>query len=336
MPKLSNPDRIKKLGTRRRPRHGAGAAVAILGGVLFAALLGIHVADMLGAPAAEATLRLGPPEAAPAEAVATWLPAPPPIARRVPAEVALPATPDLPMIAIVIDDMGMDRKRSARAARLPGPLTLAFLTYAGDLGRQTAAARRHGHELLAHVPMEPAQALVDPGPGVLLTGHDRPELLRRLRWDLARFDGYVGVNNHMGSRFTGDREAMRTVLREIKARGLLYLDSRTTAATVAPALAAEIGVAFLSRDRFIDNVGTPAAIRAELATLEELARLNGAAIGIGHPRDATLDTLEAWLPEMRRAGFRLVPVSAILRRTMPMAGPRDRDTAGAAAPLHGG
>ncbi len=326
MPKLSNADRTNKRGTGPRPRLGAGAAMAILGGVLFAASLGVHVAAKLGAPAPEATLRLGPPEAAPAEvARPAWL-------RHA---VAQPGAADRPMIAIVIDDMGMDRQRSARAARLPGPLTLAFLTYAGDLRPQTAAARRHGHELLAHVPMEP-EALVDPGPGVLLTGHDRPELLRRLRWDLARFDGYVGVNNHMGSRFTGEREAMRTVLREIKARGLLYLDSRTTAATVAPTLAAEIGVPFLSRDRFIDNVGTPAAIRAELATLEELARQNGAAIGIGHPRDATLDTLEAWLPEMRRAGFRLVPVSAILRRAMPMAGDRTRDTAGAAAPPPGG
>jgi polysaccharide deacetylase 2 family uncharacterized protein YibQ len=162
--------------------------------------------------------------------------------------------------------------------------------------------------------MEPLLKDVDPGPNALLTRHGETELIRRLRWDLSRFDGYVGISNHMGSRFTTDPEAMRVVLREVKARGLLFLDSRTTADTVAASLAAEVGVPHASRDLFIDRDPTAPAIRVRLSELEALARLRGAAVGIAHPYDATLDVLEAWLPEVRRRGILLVPVSAIVRR----------------------
>ena len=88
------------------------------------------------------------------------------------------------------------------------------------------------------------------------TTQEHHELRRRLQWDLARFDGYVGINNPMGSKSTGDREAMLVVLREVRSRGLLFLDSRTTAATVAARLAADIGVPHVSRDVFIDHLPT--------------------------------------------------------------------------------
>lgn len=250
--------------------------------------------------------------------------------------VAVPAGPKSPMIAVVIDDLGMDRERTARALRLTGPLTMSFLAYAEALDRQSSAARAHGHELMLHIPMEPEGDFVDPGPQVLRTGQDPLELRRRLAWDLARFDGYVGVNNHMGSKFTGDRGAMLVVLREIKSRGLLFLDSRTTAATVAAKLAAEIGVPHASRDVFIDHVPTGPAIRAKLAALEVLARDRGSAVGIGHPYDATLAALESWLPEVRRRGFFLVPVSAVVRQRTQMAHRGAQDPAATPRPPDGG
>jgi len=246
--------------------------------------------------------------------------------------VAVPALAGTPMIAVVIDDLGMDRKRSARAVGLPGPLTMAFLAYAEALQQQTAAARANGHELMVHVPMEPEGDFVDPGPQVLRTGHQHLELLRRLHWDLARFDGYVGINNHMGSKFTGDREAMLVVLRELKSRGLLFLDSRTTAATVAARLAAEIGVPHASRDVFIDHVPTGPEIRGKLAALERLAGERGFAVGIGHPYDATLAALESWLPAVRRRGFQLVPVSTVVRQRTQMARHGDQEPAATPRP----
>src|SRR5262249_34355162 len=123
---------------------------------------------------------------------------------------------DKPRVAIVIDDLGLDRARTEKVIALAPALTLSFLAYSGDLSRQTAAARRAGNELLVPVPMEPVNTKVDMGPNGLATSQPKDEVLRRLNWDLGRFDGYVGINNHMGSRFTGDAQAMAWVMDELK------------------------------------------------------------------------------------------------------------------------
>lgn len=224
--------------------------------------------------------------------------------------VSLP--PNRPAIAVVIDDLGVDRKRTARVVALSGPLTLAWLPYATDLPRQTKAAHQAGHELMVHIPMEPG-GHDDPGPGALLTGLGRDEILRRFLHALTAFDGYVGVNNHMGSKFTSSAAAMEPVLSEMRRRGLLWLDSKTTGASVGPALAREMKLPHASRDVFLDHDMAPAAVRAALARLEAVARHQGFAIGIGHPHDATIDALRDWLSGLAARGFTLVPVSAVVR-----------------------
>ena len=225
-----------------------------------------------------------------------------------------PATGARPMIAVVIDDLGMDRVRSARAADLRAPLTLSWLAYAPDLPAQTAHAHAAGHELLVHLPMQPLSADADPGPRTLTTEADAATNLRNLQWALGRFEGYVGVNNHMGSRFTADGTALRPILAEVGRRGLLFLDSRTTAESVVIPLARGLGLPHAGRDVFLDDDGAPDAIRARLAETEAIARRNGYVVAIGHPRDATLAALAAWLPEVERRGFVLVPLSAVVRR----------------------
>jgi polysaccharide deacetylase 2 family uncharacterized protein YibQ len=223
-----------------------------------------------------------------------------------------------PMIAVVIDDMGMDRRRSARALELPGPLTMAFLPYAQDLGAQTNEARRRGHELMVHVPMEPTDKSVNPGPHALLTSMPRDEIIRRLQSDLAAFDGYVGVNNHMGSRFTADPAAMTPVLQELRSRGLLFLDSRT-GPSVGAEIAKSLDLPHAARDVFIDHDVSAQAVADALRKLEAVARRSGYAIGIGHPKDETLGQLQRWLPGLEAKGFALVPVSAVVRATRPHA-----------------
>jgi len=224
------------------------------------------------------------------------------------------ADENMPLIAIVIDDMGVDRRRSPRAIALPGPLTMSFLTYARDLGSQTSAALEAGHELMIHVPMEPGSSTVDPGPNVLRVADGIGQTLENLRWGLNQFDGYVGLNNHMGSKFTQDPTGMRAVMEEVKARGLLFLDSRTAGGSVGAKLAAEVGVPFATRNVFLDHVDDEEEVRMRLAQTERLARKNGAAIAIGHPHDATLNVLEEWLPEVEERGFLLAPMSAVVKR----------------------
>ncbi len=221
---------------------------------------------------------------------------------------------DRPMIAIVIDDMGVDRRRSPHAIALPGPLTMSFLTYAGDIRAQAAAARNAGHELMLHVAMEPGSSTIDPGPNVLRVDDSAEKTLARLRWGLEKFDGYVGVNNHMGSKFTQNDAGMRVVIAEMKARGLLFLDSRTAGGTVSAQLAQEYGVPFATRNVFIDHVDDAEEIRRRLAETERLALKNGAAVAIGHPRDATINMLAQWLPTLIEKGIVLAPLSAIVRQ----------------------
>jgi uncharacterized protein len=259
---------------------------------------------------------------APAPAPAPILHAEPAIAPPPPAAVAPPwirfaasaaAADGRPLVAIVIDDLGPDRARTERASALPSPVTLSFLAYADATREEAESARRAGHELLVHVPMEPLDPTIDMGPNGLAASLPREEVLRRLRWNLDRLESYVGINNHMGSRFTADAQAMAPVIDELKARGLMFLDSRTTAATVAARLARAAGVPFAERDVFLDDEASSSAIEHRLADLEAVARRSGTAVAIGHPHDATLAALARWAASLPQKGLVLVPPTAIVR-----------------------
>ena len=223
-----------------------------------------------------------------------------------------------PRIAVVIDDLGLGRERTERAIALAAPVTLSFMAYAEDLPRQTEAARRAGHELLLHVPMEPVRNSIDMGPNGLAAGLGADEILRRLRWDLGRFAGYAGINNHMGSRFTADEAGMAIVLGELKSRGVFFLDSRTAASSVGAQVAQRLGVAYAERDVFLDDEPSSLAIAHRLVQLETTARRNGTAIAIGHPHDATLAALAGWIDSLADKDLALVPVSEIVKaRNLP-------------------
>ncbi|WP_255448348.1 divergent polysaccharide deacetylase family protein [Telmatospirillum sp. J64-1] len=228
--------------------------------------------------------------------------------------VPMPQTNGRPMIAIVIDDMGLDRRRSDLIAALPGPLTTAWLPYARDLPRQTAAARARGHELIVHVPMEPQNPNVDAGPDVLRVGLPPEEIRRRLISGLESFDGHIGINNHMGSKFTEDLAGMSVVMEELKERGLMFLDSRTSPVSVGVKAAQQADVPNAGRHIFLDNDDDATLVLGQLAKTEEVARRHGMAIAIGHPRDGTIEALRQWLPTLEQKGYVLVPLSAIIRK----------------------
>ncbi len=219
-----------------------------------------------------------------------------------------------PMIAIVLDDVGATPGDVPGALGLPGPITLSIMTYASNASKIAAEAHRTGHEIMVHVPMEPINRDADPGPNALLVNLDAAEIAKRLDWGLAQFPGYVGINNHMGSKFTQNAPGMRVVLEQLKARGLLFLDSRTIANSVGDALAAELGVTHLQRDVFLDDVIDAADIMKELARTEAIARKHGVAIAIGHPHRDTVAALRQWIPEAEAKGFVLVPISAVAKK----------------------
>jgi len=153
---------------------------------------------------------------------------------------------------------------------------------------------------------------VKPGPGVVLRSQSDQEIADTVESDLASVPGAVGVNNHMGSAATADPRVMRVVANVLARRGLFFIDSRTTDATVAFEAARDARVRTASRKVFLDDVQSEEAIEASLAGLVERAKADGAAIGIGHPYPATLAVLDRELPKLASRGVKLVRVRELV------------------------
>lgn len=216
-------------------------------------------------------------------------------------------------IAIIIDDMGLSL-RSKQMEVLTGPLTLSYLPYAKDLPTRTKRARSHGHELMVHIPMEAVNKNIDAGPRVLKDTQSKATLLKSLDWALSQFDGYVGINNHMGSRMTQNKNAMSFIMDDLKKRDLFFVDSRTISSSVAAQTAKETGIAYAERDVFLDHEISAAFIERALKKLEQKAKVQGYAIGIGHPHKETIAALKSWIPTLKEKGLELVPVSVLVTR----------------------
>lgn len=218
-------------------------------------------------------------------------------------------------ISIIIDDMGMSRKYSRQVLDLPEPLTLAFLPYAQNLEDFTLPAKEKGHELIIHVPMEPMNPDLDLGPSGLTTDLDKEEFLRRLDEDIfPSFDDYVGVNNHMGSKLTQDEQAMNWLMSVLKEKNLLFIDSKTIHTSLAADTAHEYGVDYAERDVFLDHHDDLESVIKALVQLEQVAKKNGHAIAIGHPKRNTIEALRLWMPSIQERGLELVPVSELVQR----------------------
>ncbi|WP_262691611.1 divergent polysaccharide deacetylase family protein [Kordiimonas aestuarii] len=217
-----------------------------------------------------------------------------------------------PMLAIVIDDLGLSEDATTLLAEMQGPYTLSYLPYAENLATQTALVRNAGHELMVHMPMQPQNADADPGPNAMLNDLTPAEFDRRLEWNLSRFEGYVGVNNHMGSALTENAGAMVRVMVRLKRDGHLFLDSLTSPKSVGVRAAKATGVPYIARDIFLDNVRQEGLILEQLAKAERIARSRGYAIAICHPYDVTLGTLMKWRKTLDKKGISLVPLSQIV------------------------
>jgi len=225
-----------------------------------------------------------------------------------------------PKIVVIIDDMGMDRKHTKEAMTLKAPVTFAWLPYATNIQPLVDEAKAAGHESIVHVPMEPESTSIDPGPTVLKTTMTPEQLKAMVDTNFSAFTGYVGFNNHMGSKMTQDADAMQQVMAEAAKRGILFVDSRTAPNSVADQTAAAMGVPHAVRDVFLDHFEDINSVRAALEKMEVKARQQGYAIGIGHPKANTLAALKEWIPTLEAKGFELAPVSAVVRTSEPAAG----------------
>ena len=207
------------------------------------------------------------------------------------------AKPGAPRIALVVSGLGIGASVTTDALRkLPGTVTLAFAPYGSDLARQVARARDNGHEVLLQIPMEPIDYPEnDPGPHTLLTSIEAKDNLERLHWLMSRFQGYVGLVNVMGGRFTASEQSLAVVLREAAIRGLLYLDDGSSRRSMANQIAGANNLAFAKADLVIDQVPTPSEVDRALGRLETAARARGVAIGVAGPLPVSIDRIAQWI-----------------------------------------
>ncbi len=221
-----------------------------------------------------------------------------------------------PRIAVVITDLGLSGAATETAIQqLPGSVSLAFSPYAKGLDQWTNLARAAGHEVLMDLPMEPIDyPEQDPGPYTLLTSIDPRQNLFKMQWLLSRTTGYVGVTNHMGSRFTTSGPDLKPVLDAIKARGLLFLDSRSSDQSIAAKMASDMGMPTTFNSRFIDAEASRDAIDGELDEVEKLAKKTGFAVAMGTAYPVTMERVAAWVPKAEQRGFAIAPVSALVNK----------------------
>jgi len=215
------------------------------------------------------------------------------------------------IIAIVIDDLGHSDKKLLPFLELDVPLTLAFLPYPKKSRDLAKLAKKQGYEILVHMPMEPLDKNIDPGPDALTSVLNIKDMKDSFRRNFKKIDGAKGINNHMGSKLSLNKSAMEIIIGEVASRNLLYFDSVTVSGTYGWRIAEKRNIPFAKRDIFIDNVKDIEVISQQLKALETKAIENGFSVGIGHPYSVTHKALSNWLHRIEGKGIKIVPLSEI-------------------------
>ena len=219
-----------------------------------------------------------------------------------------------PRVAIIIDDMGPNRRRARELIKLDAPITLSFFPFSRNSRKLAQEAVEKGKEVILHMPMEPyGFPEINPGKGGLLMSMTEEELHQQIRENLDKIPHIRGINNHMGSRFMEDEHRVSILMKELKARKLFFLDSRTTPKTVGYRTARKLGIKTGQRDVFLDNNSNDEAeIRRNISELAEIAKNEGKAIGIAHPHPSTIRSLQDMIPKLKEMGIEVVPLSDLM------------------------
>ncbi|MEA1947399.1 MAG: divergent polysaccharide deacetylase family protein [Thermodesulfobacteriota bacterium] len=222
-------------------------------------------------------------------------------------------TVDQPRIALIIDDIGFSLSHARQFLNLGVPITFAILprlVYSYDLALEIYD---NGHEILLHQPMEPYNIdSFDPGPGALYVGDGADRIERIIEDNIAGVPYAVGVNNHMGSRFTEAYKEIREVLENVKKRGLFFVDSLTSSHSMAYRTARKLHMAATGRNIFLDNLHDESAIYDQLNKLKRHSIKYGHAVGIGHPFPQTVHTIRRFVKNIKDSDISLVHVSDVL------------------------
>jgi len=219
-----------------------------------------------------------------------------------------------PRVAIIIDDLGYQLEAGQRAIGLPGPIAFAVLPGTPRAVSLARWAHKNGKEVLLHLPLQANSDGDDDEPVGIDLDMSREAVGATFKVALNSVPHVVGVNSHRGSLLTRHPGHMQWLMEEIGARDdLFFVDSYTTAASVAMQIAGEAGVSAVRRDVFLDPDKSPETVARQFERMKRLARMRGFVVAIGHPYKATLELLEKELPKLSDQGIELVPISELVK-----------------------
>jgi len=228
------------------------------------------------------------------------------------ASTSIPTEAAAARLAIILDDLGNDRGVAQAIFAMPYPLTISVLPNHPHSVEIAQEAHRRGFQVMLHLPME-SMRNERPETQELRPGMSAVDVNRLVGDLLQAVPDVTGVNNHQGSQSTADAALMDELMPVLREHNLFYVDSRTTAATVAYDTAQRFGVRSGFRNvPFLDDVAEVGAVRKQLQLALRNARKKGDAIAIGHPHPATLQALRDVLPEANTQGVRLVFASEVV------------------------
>ena len=218
-----------------------------------------------------------------------------------------------PKVAFIIDDLGYETEVAKKMMELEFPVALSilpFLQYSEFIAEE---GRKNNQEIMLHLPMEPNNSDADPGPGAIKSYMSEEESRQAVRDCILNFPYIIGVNNHMGSKITEDREIMKIILEEIREYNLFFIDSITTKDSIAYEVAQEMEIKSAVRSVFLDNKNDMEYIKGQMLEVQETALREGEVIAIGHSRINTFYVLKRMVPELIKAGIEIVPVSELVK-----------------------
>lgn len=215
-------------------------------------------------------------------------------------------------LAVIIDDCGYDISTVKGLLDTNLPFSYAILPYKAYSGQALELIKSKGRVAMLHLPMEPLNSKSSEGANAILVNLTEAKKVELARKAMNSLPGIKGVNNHQGSKATSDPATMKTVLREIKSKGLFFVDSRTTANSVARDTAKNMGVRTARNDIFLDNSTDIEDIREQIYKAMSMAEKSGGAIAICHARPGTVKCWTTYLKEFKAAGIQFVPITDLL------------------------
>ncbi len=219
---------------------------------------------------------------------------------------------DKPRIVFVIDDIGINKEFGHEALQLDKRVALAFLPYGKYTLYLSQLAKQKGHEVLVHMPMEPLNPKINPGPDALYLNADKSEISQKVIQNINNVYQPTGVNTHMGSKFSADQEYMRIVIDIIKQNDLYFMDSVTTKHTQGLMQAKRAGLVHLRRDVFLDNIKTDKAIKKQMDVAKTKARKDGYAVIVAHPFTKSFTHIKNEIVSLEAQGFQVITIPQLL------------------------